>query len=92
MTTIWKFSAPITDDFAVVAPDGARFLSVQMQAGKPCIWMLVDPSKPARSYMMRWYGTGHDLDMPVDAMTFLGTVQLHELVFHLFAADPLDGR
>lgn len=84
MRTIWKFSSPVTDEFTVAMPKGAEILSVQVQAGVPRMWALVDPdAEPARR-TFRWFGTGHPV-LPA-ALKYVGTLQSPggHLVFHLF--------
>lgn len=81
MRTIWKFEAPVDDALTIAMPLGADVLSVQVQAGVPCIWARVDPGMPLESRAFCWRGTGH----PADVLgPFIGTIQMHTLVFHLF--------
>jgi hypothetical protein len=80
--TIWKFPVEITDVQTINAPRGAEPLSVQLQGGQPCIWMLVDPTSPKAPYTVRCVGTGHPTK--VEAGAFIDTVQVGPLVFHFF--------
>ncbi len=84
MTTIWKFSIPVTDSFELDMPEVQRFLSVQTQAGSPCLWVVVNTASPRRRRKFQVRGTGHSFDGSEG--DFLGTFQLHDgaLVFHLF--------
>ena len=81
--TIWKYPFEIKDDLTIEMPAGAEILSVQVQHGEPCIWVLVDPSNKwdVRHFMVR--GTGHSVDFDG---RFIGTIQIMggSLVFHLF--------
>lgn len=84
MKTVWKY--PITPNVSdVQMPKGAKVLTVQMQNGQPCMWVLVDPDekKETRTFML--IGTGHKVSPGVD-LKYIGTFQLEEgrLVFHLF--------
>lgn len=85
MKTVWKFPFPTEDTFAITAPAGAEFLTVQVQLGNPTLWALVDPDAPKRTYTFRHAGTGHPI---ADGETgaYLGTYQLQggRLVFHVF--------
>jgi hypothetical protein len=89
MLTIWKFDAPITDEFSIEMPAGATVLTVQMQAGEPKLWALVNPTNHRKQYQFRWFGTGHHLEPSMAYAAFIGTVQITltgggTLVFHLF--------
>lgn len=64
-------------------PDGGEVLSVQVQDGKPCIWALVDDSKSEMRRRFKMYGTGKNLEDPVNE-EYVGTFQLNGFVFHLF--------
>lgn len=87
MRTVWKFDAPIADEFSVAMPRGAEMLTVQMQHGHPVIWALVDTVLEAEpeTRHFSWRGTGHDCDY-MKAKGYVGTVQISggTLIFHLF--------
>lgn len=90
--TIWKFSvAP--GEFTLEMPRGAAVLSVQMQAGEPVMWALVDSSRPTEARRFAVYGTGHEISRGTG--DFYGTFQMGPLVFHLFemrAPHPKEGE
>lgn len=86
MKTVWKFPIQVEDTFDMHMPRGAQVLSVQVQAGSPVMWALVDPDAKVEERWFRVAGTGHAVDdekFPV----FIGTFQLEAfgLVFHVFA-------
>lgn len=81
MITIYKYPAPIDDEFTVMMPEGAEVLTVQMQGKSPQIWARVDIDKPLRFRAFHWRGTGHDA---AGLGRYVGTIQDHWLVFHLF--------
>ena len=85
MKTIWKFQLPIEDETSVLMPNGARILSVQMQHGIACIWVLVNPERSNVRRHFAWRGTGHPAT-GLEEVAFVGTVQASSgsLVFHLF--------
>lgn len=85
MKTIWKFQLNVTDVQPISIPAGARPLSVQVQAGVPCLWALVDPHAKRATLYVRTFGTGHTCD--ADVSSFVGTYQLGALVFHVFADE-----
>jgi len=85
--TILKFELETTDNQIIEMPVNAEILTVQTQNEVPCIWALVDPTKPKEKRFIEVFGTGHDVhyDMGV-GRNYLGTYQLHggSLVFHVF--------
>lgn len=88
MLTVYKYEVPLTDDFAIDMPCGARILSVQVQNGEPVLWALVDPEARELRRHFRLAGTGHMIDQAPADLLFIGTMQLRggALVFHLFEA------
>ena len=87
MQTIWKF--PITkpgDIITIEMPEGSQVLTVQTQAGTPCLWAVVEDSfvNNMESRQFAIVGTGHP--MPNGTDRYIGTFQLHGggLVFHVF--------
>lgn len=83
--TIWKWRLNIDDSVLVQMPEHARILTVQMQAGHPYLWALVDPTQPVVPRYLAWRGTGHAVD-DLGGARYIGTVQMHDgaQVFHLF--------
>ena len=86
MKTIWKFPFEITHHFALMLPDGASFLSVDMQRGTACMWFLVDRTAECVERLFELRGTGHPFDGTEGE--YLGTFQVlnGDLVFHLFTS------
>ncbi len=89
--TIWKFPIKTTDVQFLDIPRGAQILSVQVQAGQPCIWALVNPDADKSKRHIRIYGTGHRVDERYVG-TFVGTYQQlgGSLVFHVFDIGDVD--
>jgi hypothetical protein len=85
--TVWKFTAPVQDQFAISMPIGAKLLSADIQEGIVCIWALVDPEEGLETRNFRLAGTGHPI---AEHVHFLETMVLHDgaLVFHLFECEP----
>lgn len=82
MKTIWKFSLESPEQEVEMPPD-AVILAVQMQGFTPCLWALVDPNtteRRRRTFVCR--GTGHPIHG--EQGTYHGTVQMRELVWHVF--------
>lgn len=84
MRTIWKFQLPTssTNPIVLTMPVGAEILDVQMQAGIPTLWALVDTRIDVETRRFEIYGTGHAL--PDAHRRHVGTVQEGPLVWHVF--------
>lgn len=87
MRTVYKFPVQMLETFAVQAPQGAEFLSVQVQGNEVQLWARVDTTRPLAMYRFGVCGTGHPLsDFNANA-PHIGTFQINAaspLVFHLF--------
>jgi hypothetical protein len=85
---IYKYPFSVAGEFDLQLPRGSSLLSVQVQAGTPCLWALVDADEPQASRHFRVFGTGHPV--PKFSGSFVGTFQLEggALVFHLFEENP----
>lgn len=81
--SIWKFPLEMADEQVVFLPIGAKFLSVQMQEGTPCIWAEVNTTAVKKGRIIQIFGTGHDT---TDAGDYISTFQMcnGRLVFHVF--------
>lgn len=88
--TIWKFKLDTTEVQYIEMPHGAEVLTVQMQAGDVCIWVLVDMDEE-RKVQRRFhiFGTGYPIDVRIE-LRYIGTYQLQGglLVFHVFEPIP----
>jgi hypothetical protein len=82
---IHKYTLPVTDEFEISMPAGARLLSLQVQHEAPCLWALVDTDAPATMRRFSLRGTGHECEFG-HLVPFVGTFQLHlgNFVGHLF--------
>ncbi len=85
MLTIYKYPLPVSDEFNVHMPKGARLLSVQVQHDAPCLWAMVDTNNQKAQRRLAIRGTGHSAER-LGFAAFVGTFQLEggALVFHLF--------
>jgi hypothetical protein len=83
---IWKYTIhPFT--VKVRMPEGAEILTVQIQNGVPCIWVLVNPENELEIRNFEIFGTGQKIacDIGVERK-YINTFQMENgsLVFHLF--------
>jgi hypothetical protein len=82
---IWKTSLAVTDRQIVGVPQGAKFLTVQVQRGSPQLWFLCDEKEQLVSKRtIAIYGTGNPI--PDDPGEYISTFQElgGELVWHVF--------
>lgn len=83
MQTIYKQQLELTDKQNITIPLDSRFLSVQIQHGSICIWYLLNKEqKETTDLTIHIYGTGHPIEEQVG--TYLDTVQMGPLVWHVF--------
>ncbi len=88
MKTIFKYTLEPKEQQSIEVPDGAEFLTVQIQHDVICVWAIVDPSKKKTTELFFIVGTGHPLPKQPNYLQYVGTVQElgGSLVWHLFRA------
>ena len=87
MITIWKFQLMFIDQQVLRVPMGAHVLSVQIQNGIPCLWIVVDDTRPHVERVVYTFGTGHHLNIEMSKpFDFVGTYQLDDFVGHVFVS------
>lgn len=84
MKTIWKYTLKINGVQELSIPKNGQILSVQIQHGKPQLWVLVDQEEQKESVILHTYGTGHPVEG--ENLTYIDTFQIEggALVFHVF--------
>jgi hypothetical protein len=87
MQTIYKYPLLILDEQELEMPMGAGLMTVQMQRGQPCLWVLVDTRNTMEKRKVLIRGTGHPA---TDVGRYIATFQMKggELVFHAFEPLP----
>ena len=81
MKTIHKFVLEPEAEIETYAD--AKFLSIQMQDGRPVAWFEVDTNNFIEKIYIRFFGTGHEVSE--DAAKYLASVQVgNGLVFHAY--------
>jgi hypothetical protein len=88
MKTIYKYPLHITDTQVVTAPQGAVWLTVQVQRDILGLWAVVDPTAKPCGRTIRIYGTGQPIpDYECPPKKHIGTVQEGPLVWHIFEEE-----
>ena len=86
MRSIYKYE--ITEQCMPLSAPITKFLSVQVQNDKICVWAEIDTENKDRHFMMTIIGTGWELDKinNFDKTTYLGTVQYlgGDYVWHIY--------
>jgi len=87
METIHKYELAVTDHQQVSLPNGYEILTIQMQHGKPCLWVKIDPERTASEVKIIIRGTGHQFTD--NDVKYISTFQMNDgdLVFHAFIKD-----
>lgn len=85
--TVWKFPLKVQDVNEIEVPMGSYPLSVQLQEGDICVWMMVNVNNHNVKRKIFIFGTGHKIDFS-EVGRFIGTVQTPTewgtLVWHVF--------
>jgi len=86
---IYKYELEITDSQVIEMPIRADILSVQVQYGSPCIWVLVDDDLVKEPRTILTFGTWNAV---LGVNKFIGTYQVEsgQLVFHVF--EPINEK
>jgi len=92
MNKIWKFEIKVNDVITINMPKQTKILSLQVQAGIPVIWALVNPENENEIRNFELFGTGfdipYDIEMGSNDRKYIGTFQLVKdekwFAFHLF--------
>jgi hypothetical protein len=81
---IWKWPLFVSDLQSLSLPAGAQVLCVQVQAGEPQLWALVDSGAQREERHFATYCTGNPI--PDGMGTYVGTYQIQggDFVFHVF--------
>lgn len=83
---IFKYEIPIAASFDLQIPWGFTALSFQVQNGFPVLWAAVNENHTKNTYTFKLVGTGQQFEFNelVLKKKYIGTIQLDDLVWHLF--------
>ncbi len=79
---IFKYHLGITDEQIINMPGKASILDIQMQNGRPAMWVICNPDSDYVDVKINMYATGHPIERGEDH--YLGTIQDGTFVFHYF--------
>ena len=90
MKTIWKHQLDYkTGAQTVPMPEGALFLTAQLQLGFPVLWFEVETTKEKEERLFHLIKTGEEI--PGNCKYYRGTIQLHgQYVLHVYEEDVND--
>lgn len=89
---IFKYQIPVSDNFTLELPIGARILDVNLQYDKPFLWALIDENqKRIKMRQFAIFGTGQMIPPHIFPMVYIKTFQMHHgaLIWHLFETTPM---
>lgn len=83
--TVYKYTLLPLDSQTFRIPGFQKFLSLQVQRGKPCLWATVDADAPVVDVEVFTIGTGCRFDKGPE-WKYCGTFQIEDesLVFHTY--------
>ena len=83
MKKIFKYELRVMGLNQLEIPKGHQVLTVQMQKGIMCLWVLVDPEETTQEIRIVVVGTGHPIE---SNLHYIGTVQQlgGSLMWHVF--------
>lgn len=84
---IWKYRLEVTDYQDLEIPEGSEILSVQVQNGVPCLWVLVHNTEAETvTTKLTTVGTGNPISDDIGKSEFIGTYQIptYGFIGHLF--------
>lgn len=84
MEKIWKYELKDLGKQMIEIPEHAKFLSLHIQNGNPCMWFIVNPNNNKINRKFEIYATGQDIYLA--DRKFIGTFLVNNgsLVFHVF--------
>ncbi len=90
---IWKYKLPFIfkELISIPMPKYSTILSVREQDKQICVWALInsiDSQRKTEDRQFQILMTGQPLGDDTAIGSFLGTVQIEELVFHVFTFTP----
>ena len=79
MKTIYKYELNVTDEQTLSLPKNHKVLTVMVQNGIPCIWVLLDPEQREKEDLDVFiFGTGQMIPefATIERLTYLGSFMI----------------
>ena len=92
MRTIYKYQLTVSEEQVISLPNGAEFLSAQIQRDVICLWVLIDPRAIGeQDWTFYIFGTGCFFNNDPDGMDYVSTLQSNNgNVYHLFVESKYE--
>lgn len=87
MPRILKYPIEIADKFSILFYNNSSLLSVQVQDGKPFMWVRSDEKEHLVEVQFRIIGTGQEINE--ENIQYFATFQIPPHVWHLFIKKPV---
>jgi hypothetical protein len=87
MNTIYKYTLPVQEKYAIELPKGAKVIRVEDVAGQFFLWAIVDPEAETEKRYLEFYKTGQPIETPLVDLVLLGTCKIfimQELCLYVF--------
>ncbi|HXU81963.1 MAG TPA: hypothetical protein VN914_11240 [Polyangia bacterium] len=92
MNTVQKFSLTVADQLEVEMPLGAQLLHVALVKARPCLWALVDESRPRVRRRFRLTATSEPIPDHLPDWKFVGSVLVGANDCHLWDLGERSGN
>ena len=90
MRVIYKYQLDVIDRQDIQLHQDCDILSVQLQDGVPCMWVMIDQSQPVMRVTIRCLGTGHNNYENHQFLKYIATIQMPSAaVWHWFLELPV---
>lgn len=84
MKKIYKYTLEVTDTQTLEMPNGSKLLTIQNQNNDIVLWVECDPNAKPTKYNFLIVGTGFEVPLLSNVQTYIGTVQIRSLVWHIY--------
>lgn len=89
---IWKYELPRKTQFTMEMPKNAKILSLQLQNGKPCLWVVFDTKEKATKQPRKFYIMGTGIEFDNRMSLYVGTYQQEGRIWHLFEVISIGAK
>jgi hypothetical protein len=86
---IYKYGLKLQAENYIKMPAISEIMDIQLQDGKPVMWVLVDPVSDDITVKIESYFTGEKVDTNDFKNEYIATIQHDGLVYHFFMSYEL---